>query len=101
MTDDGFSRALVLYLGYGRRPSPHADPDALGSPAGYDTTGMVSRIQTRLTDLHTAYSYTWNDHLELDEVAALLTTDLTTRYPDLTDEAIAALVWTWTFEAWH
>lgn len=61
---------------------------------------MLSRVRNRLADLRNVYPYSWNDQLELTEVARLLTAELTARYP-LTDEAIAALTWTWTFEAWR
>lgn len=62
---------------------------------------LLRAVRRSLADLRNAYPYTWNDQLELAEAATLLTTELNMRYPDLTDDAIAALVWTWTFEAWH
>ncbi|HEU5427563.1 MAG TPA: hypothetical protein VFU74_11855 [Actinocrinis sp.] len=101
MTDTGISHAIVLYLGYGSRPSPHPDPDALSALAAPDTAHLARRAEDLIADLHNAYPYTWNEQLELSEIATLLTSELAHRYPDLASEAINALVWMWTFEAWH
>jgi hypothetical protein len=89
--DEIRSRALIVYLSVGRSPFPHADPEHLAEVFGEEATTLLPYVEG-LTREIMDIEIDWTTHT-LTSATELATAKMHTRHPELTDEAIKALDW--------
>ena len=95
--DGEVSAALVAYLGRGRSAAPLRDAEACRSSAAHsDPDDLLARV-VAIVDDTTSTTSNWTD-LSLAEGGRLAEGHTAARYPDLSDTAVAALAWSFTYD---
>jgi hypothetical protein len=92
VVDAELSRAVVAYIRGAGRSHPHADLDAVTRILGADA---AERLRPRLEQLVAEAVYwpvDWGRH-DLDSASRLVEEAMVSRHPELSGEAIAALMW--------
>jgi hypothetical protein len=92
VVDVELSRAVVAYIRGSGLPYPHDDLDAVARILG---TFGAERLQPRLDKLASEAVYwrvDWGSH-DLDSASGLVHDALASRHPELSGEAIEALMW--------
>jgi hypothetical protein len=92
VVDVELSQAVVAYIRGAGRPYPHDDLDAVARVLGTDA---AARLRPRLEQLVAEAVYwpvDWGQH-DLDSASRLVQEGMVSRHPELSDEAITALMW--------
>lgn len=91
------SRAMVLFLGFGTASSPRADRDRLVSEFGAKRAEeLESRVASVLGELATI-QIDWSVP-SLTTAADFAVEQIRARHPELSDKALGALRWKFTFD---
>lgn len=93
--DDELSAALLAFLGRGRSAAPLRDAEGCRSSAvDSKPDELLARVVAVVEDAATT-TIDWTD-ISLAEGGRLVAERVAARYPDLSDDAVAALVWSFT-----
>jgi hypothetical protein len=95
MTD--LSKAIVLFLQYGSAKSPRADEDRVIAEFG-ESKGreLLKRVHAIIEEAN-AIPVDWSKHT-LASAGKLVRDEMHRRYPGLSDDALDALAWKFTFD---
>ena len=97
MTANDVSTAVTMYLGYGSSAFPLTDYARLVSNFGdARAVELKSQIKSLLQELDSS-PIDWSSH-SLQSAGDLVRSSTRARHPELTDEAVQALVWKFTFD---
>ncbi|MFN3856626.1 MAG: hypothetical protein ACK4RV_02675 [Caulobacter sp.] len=97
MSDVDLSRALILFLGFGRQAFPAADEAAVIDVFGAKhAAGLLEGVRAILADLR-ALPIEWSRH-DLSSAARWARQEMRPRYPGLSEPALSALEWKFTFD---
>lgn len=89
------SQALVDYLGFGSASWPRADKDAIALKLARRSTQTLAQIDTILGETE-KFAPDWNAH-DLAAATSLLEAYMRQRHPELSDNAIKAIAWAWSY----
>ncbi len=89
------SEAVLVYLGSGTASWPQADTDGVVQRFGERATQLNQQIDTILSEAG-QFQPNWNE-TGLMAGSHLLETHLRARRPELSDEAIKAVAWAWSY----
>lgn len=95
MTDETLSRAIIEYLGKERSPFPKADEDAVVASAGGAAADVLVRVRA-VVDEMMAVEIEWSAST-LSEGGRKAQTQIAARHPELSDDALGALYWMFTY----
>lgn len=95
MVDERLSQAIIEYLAKGRSPFPKTDEDAVIAFAGDDAADMLARVR-RVVDEMMATEVDWSSNT-LSEGGRQAQAQIAARHPELSDDALAALYWMFTY----
>jgi hypothetical protein len=94
---DDLSAAVVLFLGFGSASSPRQDQDSLarkfGSKKGDE---LASQVTALIHEMH-GIPVDWSAH-SLESAGNMVQEKMHVRYHDLSDSALRALTWKFTFD---
>jgi hypothetical protein len=94
---DDLSRAVLLYLGYGRASSPQRDVRRLVAEFGeHKGAAITSRVAAVLAEL-AGIDVDWATH-SLVSGGELARSTMHARYPELAEAALNALAWKFMFD---
>ena len=91
------SQAVVLYLGWGSAPSPRQDQSQLVRQFGVLRGAELEREVKSLLEQVNQIDVDWTIY-PLESAGELVRSYLQSSHPDLTDAAVDALVWKFTFD---
>ena len=96
MIDDELSQAVVAYLRGAGRAWPHRSLEAVAQAMGADTAQRLEPRLKCLGDKTLYWPVDWDHH---DSMSAMevVRAGLTERHPELSSEAIEALVWEFSY----
>jgi hypothetical protein len=95
VVDDRLSRAIIEYLAKGRSSFPKTDEAAVVAVAGNDAADMVVRVR-EIVDEMMAIEIDWSAS-SLFEGARTARATMGSRHPELSDEALDALHWMFSY----
>jgi hypothetical protein len=94
---DDISRAIVMWTGYRNEPKPSRDDEhfamVIGADAARDLLPNIRRMQDEFYE-----SDAYNTVAGLDEMARTAAAEFRGRHPELSDEAIDALAWCYSWD---
>ena len=96
MIDDELSRAVVAYLRGAGLAWPHRSLDAVAGAVGADTAERLGPQLKRLAD-ETLYWPVDGDRHDLLSAMEVVRGGFTERHPELSREAVEALVWEFSY----
>ncbi|GAA4637784.1 hypothetical protein GCM10023196_093000 [Actinoallomurus vinaceus] len=82
---------MIVYLSVGRSPFPHADPEHLAEIFGDEAERLLPYVKELSSEIMTI-EIDWSTHT-LDSATEMAMTQMRKRHPELSDEAIEALGW--------
>lgn len=97
--DDELSQAVVAYIRGAGLAWPHRSLDAVAAAMGSDTAGGLGPHLKRLADESVYWPIDWNRHDSLSAME-VVRNGLTKAHPELSSEAIEALVWDFSYAHW-
>ncbi|GAA2884674.1 hypothetical protein [Microbacterium esteraromaticum] len=97
MAGDTLSRAIVEYLAKGRSAFPKADEAAVVALAGAEAADVLARVRA-IVDEMMAIEVDWSVST-LAEGGRKAHAQMADRHPELSDDALAALYWAFTYNA--
>ena len=92
MVDAELSRAVVAYIRGAGRSYPHDDLDAVARILGTDAAERLRTCLEQLVAETVYWPVEWDQH-DLDSASRLVQDGMARRHPELSGEAIAALMW--------
>lgn len=96
--DEVQSRAVIVYMGVGRTPFPKCDPEDLSEVFGEEAKTLLPYVKG-LCDEIWSIEVDWSTHT-LDSATEMATAEMCARHPELSDEAIEALGWGFSYSHW-
>ena len=88
---------MVLYTGHGAASSPQRDSGALVREFGAESAAdLLTSVRDLLAEL-SAIDVDWSKHT-LASAAQVVRAEFARRHPELTDEALNAMFWRFTYE---
>ncbi|MEO8887785.1 MAG: hypothetical protein ABI429_00570 [Jatrophihabitantaceae bacterium] len=90
------SRAVVVYVGRGYHASPHPSRDRVVETFG-DLGPQLAAAAASIVDEADATTVDWSDQT-LQQVGKYVRGAIASRHPELTDEALDAIYWKWTYD---
>ena len=97
--DDELSRAVVAYVRGAGRAWPHRSLDAVAGAVGADAAERLGLHLKRLADEAVYWPVGWDRHDLLPAMEAVRA-GLAERHPELSTEAVEALVWDFGYAHW-
>jgi hypothetical protein len=91
------SRAVLLFLGFSTASSPHADRDALLREFGVEHAAELERGVASVLDDLFRIQIDWSAH-SLASAGEFATKQIRAGHPELSEEALRALDWKFTFD---
>ena len=100
MSESGsdISEAVVIFIGFGRSPFPVEDRAALSKRFGLSEAAELERLVISIVKEMHRINIDWSIY-SLDTAAAKVRSEMRLKYPNLSDNAILALVWKFTYES--
>lgn len=95
MVDEALSQAIIAYLAKGRSPFPKSDEEAVAAITGDDATDMIVRVRSVVEEMM-AIEVDWSAST-LAEGGRKAQAVMAARHPELSDDALAALYWMFTY----
>ena len=95
MVDDKLSQAIIEYLAKGRSPFPRTDEAAVAAFAGDEAIDLLARVRA-IVDEMMAIEVDWSVST-LSEGGRKAQAQMADRHPELSDDALAALYWAFTY----
>lgn len=89
------SEAVRIYLGFGSASWPQADSDAIAHRFGDQVDQLSGQIVALLTEAE-QFRPNW-DEVDLAAATQLAAAHMRKLRPELTDEAIKAIAWAWSY----
>lgn len=90
------SEAIVVWTGFGSTPMPARDEDRLVGRFGHEAVDLLPTVLRLEDDFYSSDArHVATDLLEMADLAAR---DFRTRHPEISDEAVRALAWCYTFD---
>ena len=86
---------MITYLSVGRSPFPHGDPEYLAEVFGAEAETLLPYVEGLSSEIM-AVEIDWTAHT-LDSATELAMTATRIRHPELSDEAIEALGWNFSY----
>jgi hypothetical protein len=96
VTDDELSRAVVAYIRGAGLAWPHASLAAVAEALGADAAERLGPHLKRLAGEAVYWPVDWNRH-DLLSAMDVVRAGLAERHPDLSSEAVEALVWDFSY----
>jgi hypothetical protein len=91
------SDAVVLFLGFGSASSPRRDHARLVQEFGATEAAALESLVVSLLEEVGKIQVDWSAH-SLESAGEMARTEMHTRHPDLSDTALRALAWKFTFD---
>lgn len=95
MAEETLSRAVVEYLAKGRSSFPRSDEHAVAALAGDDAGSMLARVRGIIDEM-LAIEIDWSES-SLSEGARTARATMASQHPELSDEALDALHWMFSY----
>lgn len=95
MAEETLSRAVVQYLAKGRSSFPRSNEHAVAALAGDDAGSMLARVRGIIDEM-LAIEIDWSESI-LSEGARTARATMASQHPELSDEALDALQWMFSF----
>ncbi|SOD82515.1 hypothetical protein [Streptomyces sp. Ag109_G2-15] len=92
MSDERKSAAITVFLGRGESPFPQRDEAAVLARFGPDDGPGLAAYAKEIVSEAAAFDIEWGDQ-SLSSGTAHFREEMRRRHPELTDEAVAALGW--------
>jgi hypothetical protein len=89
------SRAVVAYIGRGEEKFPRARAEKLVELFGKDAPELESDVRALIRDMDGSVGTSSADP---GEAFRAVKADYAARHPELTDDAVAALAWKWSWD---
>lgn len=89
-------RAIVLLVGRGQNPNPALDPSRVIAEFGASEGPRLARTAMAIVDEAFAVPIDWAAHT-LQSATEKVGTQLRARHPELSDEAISAILWEYSY----
>ena len=99
MIDDELSRAVVAYIRGAGLAWPHRSLDAVAGVMDADAAERLGPHLKRLADEAVYWPVDWNRH-DLRSAMEVVRSGLAERHPELSSEAVEALVWDFSYANW-
>src|SRR4051794_2923625 len=96
--DEVRSRAVTVYLSVGRSPTPHGDPEYLAEVFGDEAKTLLPDVKGLIDEIW-SIEVDWTTHT-LVSATEMAAAEMRARHPDLSDEAIEALGWFFSYCHW-
>ena len=91
------SKALIVWLGYGELPWPATSEQRLQDHFGSEVaTRLLPTVVSLFEEFYDSDASRFASDLE--SMAAMASAPFAERHPDLTEEAVAALAWSYTYD---
>jgi hypothetical protein len=91
------SDAVVIFLAFGSASSPRQDRDGLARKFGLEKgVQLASQVAALVSEMNSV-AIDWSAHT-LDSAGAMVRKEMQNRHPDLSESALAALAWKFTFD---
>jgi hypothetical protein len=97
--DDQMSRAVVAYIRGAGLAWPHQSLEAVATAMGADGAERLGPHLKRLADEAVYWPVDWNRH-DLQSAMEVVRSGLSERHPELSREAVEALVWDFGYAHW-
>jgi hypothetical protein len=97
--DEELSRAVVAYIRGAGKSWPHRSPEAVARAMGADTAQRLGPQLKRLADETVYWPVDWDQH-DLNSAAEMVRSGVAERHPELSSEAIEALLWDFSYAYW-
>ena len=91
------SNAIILFLGFGSASSPRRDQARLVQEFGTTQGTAIGSQVVALVDELGRFQVDWSRH-SLNSAGDLVRTEMHARHPGLSDAALRALAWKFTFD---
>jgi hypothetical protein len=92
VVDAELSGAVVAYIRGAGLPYPHDDLDAVARILGTDAAARLRPLLQQLVAEAVYWPVDWDLH-DLDSASRLVQDGMASRHPELSDEAMAAIMW--------
>jgi hypothetical protein len=96
-TKNAVSEAIVLFLGFGRAPSPSRDRDRLFEEFGGVEGTRLDRVVNSLLKEVGAIEVDWSVH-SLETAGHFAREEMRRRHPGLSEAALRAIEWKFTYD---
>lgn len=97
MKTGDLSTAIVLFLGFGSASSPRKDSARLVQEFGAAQGALYETQVLSVIDEVGDIAVDWSQH-SLQSAGEMVRAEMQRRHPDLSDEALRALAWKFTFD---
>jgi hypothetical protein len=97
--DDELSRAVVAYIRGAGLAWPHDSLEAVAAAMGADAVERLGPDLKRLADETVYWPIDWDRH-DLASAEEVVRRGITERHPELSSEAVEALVWDFSYAHW-
>lgn len=90
------SEAIVIWTGFGQAPTPSRDEERLVQRFGDEAVDLLPTVQRLEDDFYASDAH----HVAIDlvEMARLAADDFRAQHPHISDEAVRALAWCYTYD---
>ena len=99
MIDDELSRAVAAYIRGAGLAWPHRSLDAVAGATDADAAARLGPHLKQLADETVYWPVDWNHH-DWGSAIELVRRELVERHPELSSEAVEALVWDFSYAHW-
>jgi hypothetical protein len=97
ISDDDLSNAVVVFLGLGSASSPRQNRDDLAGKFGPEKGAELASQVTALVHEMNGLAIDWSVQ-SLESAGDIIRKEMHRRHPDLSDKALRALAWKFTFD---